>query len=164
MRRSVAHILVTLLMVSSLGAAPVPTQQVQRASGNVSKPKSKSSSPKTARRHRSAKKAFQVGRASWYGKRFHGKQTASGENYDMFQFTAAHRQLPLGSWVRVTNLRNARWVIVRVNDRGPIPPSRIIDLSYGAAQMLELRQKGVERVRLDVVTPETVAMNVGGVE
>jgi len=98
-----------------------------------------------------------VGRASWYGKQFHGRTTASGELYDMFQFTAAHRYLPLGTWVKVTNLRNGRWIMVRVNDRGPVPESRIIDLSYGAASMLEFRQKGVERVRLDVVTPQVVA-------
>jgi rare lipoprotein A len=89
---------------------------------------------------------------------FHGKATASGEPYDMFQFTAAHRQLPLGTWVKVTNLRNGRWVVVRINDRGPVPASRVIDLSYGAAAMLEFRRKGVERVRLDVLNPETVAM------
>src|SRR5258706_11829393 len=81
-------------------------------------------------------KPYQVGRASWYGKQFHGRTTASGEPYDMFQFTAAHRQLPLGTWVKVTNMHNGRWVMVRVNDRGPVPESRIIDLSYGAAEML----------------------------
>jgi rare lipoprotein A len=82
----------------------------------------------------------------------------------MFQFTAAHRYLPLGTWVKVTNLRNDRWVIVRVNDRGPVPESRIIDLSYGAAAMLEFRHAGVESVRLDIVTPQTVAatQNLGG--
>jgi rare lipoprotein A len=76
----------------------------------------------------------------------------------MFQLTAAHRQLPLGTWVKVTNLRNGKWVIVRINDRGPVPESRVIDLSYGAAQLLDLRARGVERVRLDIVTPEVVAM------
>jgi rare lipoprotein A len=82
----------------------------------------------------------------------------------MFQFTAAHRYLPLGTWVKVTNLRNGRWVMVRVNDRGPVPESRIIDLSYGAASILEFRHEGVERVRLDIVTPQMVAaaQSVGG--
>jgi rare lipoprotein A len=82
----------------------------------------------------------------------------------MFQFTAAHRYLPLGTWVKVTNLRNGRWVMVRVNDRGPVPESRIIDLSYGAASILEFRHEGVERVRLDIVSPQMVAavQNVGG--
>jgi rare lipoprotein A len=82
----------------------------------------------------------------------------------MFQFTAAHRYLPLGTWVKVTNLRNGKWVMVRINDRGPVPESRIIDLSYGAASMLEFRHEGVERVQLDLVTPQMVgaAQNVGG--
>ena len=82
----------------------------------------------------------------------------------MFQFTAAHRYLPLGTWVRVTNLRNGKWVTVRINDRGPVPENRILDLSYGAAAMLEFRHEGVERVRLDIVTPQMVAaaQDVGG--
>ncbi|HMK29412.1 MAG TPA: septal ring lytic transglycosylase RlpA family protein [Terriglobales bacterium] len=101
---------------------------------------------------------YQIGKASWYGKQFHGKETASGERYDMFQFTAAHRQLPLGTLVKVTNLRNGRSVIVRVNDRGPVPRSRIIDLSYGAARILELPGYGVETVQLDIVRPATVAL------
>jgi rare lipoprotein A len=79
----------------------------------------------------------------------------------MFQFTAAHRQLPLGTWVRVTNLRNGRSITVRVNDRGPYVGNRIIDLSYGAAQMLDLRARGTEKVRLDIVNGEEVARNVG---
>jgi len=82
----------------------------------------------------------------------------------MFQFTAAHRYLPLGTWVKVTNLRNGRWLMVRVNDRGPVPENRIIDLSYGAAAMLEFRHAGVEQVRLDIVSAQMVAatQNMGG--
>jgi rare lipoprotein A len=71
----------------------------------------------------------------------------------MYQFTAAHRQLPLGTWVRVTNLKNGRWVVVRINDRGPVPANRIIDLSLGVAQLLGFRDRGIARVRLDVVQP-----------
>jgi rare lipoprotein A len=78
----------------------------------------------------------------------------------MFQFTAAHRQLPLGTWVRVTNLRNGRSITVRVNDRGPYVGNRIIDLSYGAAQMLGVRAAGTEKVRLDIVNGEEVARNI----
>lgn len=129
-----------LVTVATAGAAPA-------TEGPKSK---KSSSPKRA-------KPYQMGKASWYGKPFHGHTTASGEPYDMFQFTAAHRELPLGTWVKVTNLRNDRWVMVRINDRGPVPPNRIIDLSYGAAAMLEFRHEGVERVRLDIVKPQMVA-------
>ena len=100
----------------------------------------------------------QVGTASWYGKRFHGRQTASGDTYDMFQFTAASRTIPLGTLVKVTNLRNGKWVIVKVNDRGPYVGHRVMDVSYGAAQMMGFRQRGLERVRLEVINPETVAM------
>jgi rare lipoprotein A len=101
---------------------------------------------------------YQIGKASWYGKHFHGKKTASGEPYNMFQFTAAHPALPLGTMVKVTNLHNGLSVVVRVNDRGPVPKSRIIDLSYGAAEILGLRAGGIERVRLDVVEPQSVAL------
>jgi rare lipoprotein A len=84
----------------------------------------------------------------------------------MYDMTAAHLKLPMGSYVRVTNLRNGRAVVVRVNDRGPIVPGRIIDLSYGAAQALQFKQRGLQRVRLDLVNPrelkpdyQTVAYN-----
>jgi rare lipoprotein A len=100
----------------------------------------------------------QVGTASWYGKKFHGRQTASGDTYDMFQFTAASRTLPLGTVVKVTNLRNGKWVIVKVNDRGPYVGHRIMDVSYGAAQMMGFRQRGLERVRLEVIEPEQFAL------
>jgi rare lipoprotein A len=98
---------------------------------------------------------YQVGTASWYGEYFVGKPTASGEDFDMYDMTAAHPTLPLGSYVRVTNLRNGRAVVVKVNDRGPVVPGRIIDLSYGAAQVLQFEQRGVQRVRLDLVKPRT---------
>ena len=137
--------MVAICLVTTMGAAP--------GTGSA-KPKDK----KTPKATQSDSKPYQIGRASWYGKQFDGRTTASGEPYDMFQFTAAHRQLPLGTWVKVTNLRNGKWVIVRINDRGPVPASRIIDLSYGAAQILDLRARGVEKVRLDIVTPEVVAM------
>jgi len=102
-------------------------------------------------------KTYQIGKASWYGRAFHGKTTASGEPYDMFTLTAAHRRLPLGTWVKVTNLRNQKSVVVRINDRGPVPQSRIIDLSFEAATLLDLRARGVGRVRLDILEPQTVA-------
>jgi rare lipoprotein A len=129
-------------------------------SAEAARPKDSDSKPaaKAVRAHPRIHPPYQVGRASWYGKHFHGKMTASGEPYNMFQFTAAHPSLPLGTRVKVTNLHNGRWVIVRVNDRGPVPKSRIIDLSYGAAQILGLRCQGVERVRLDLVQPTEVAL------
>ena len=96
-------------------------------------------------------KAYQVGTASWYGEDFDGKLTASGEPFNMYDMTAAHLTLPLGTFVKVTNLRNRRVVIVRINDRGPIVPGRIIDVSYSAAKMLKFQAQGTQRVRLDVV-------------
>jgi len=101
----------------------------------------------------------QVGKASWYGRIFQHKKTASGEPYDMNQFTAAHRTLPLGSWVKVTDLKTDRSVVVRINDRGPVLKNRIIDLSYSAAKMLGMG--GVDRVQLDVLEPSLIAQNEG---
>lgn len=99
-------------------------------------------------------RAYQVGEASWYGDMFQGKATASGEDYDMHDFTAAHRELPLGTLVKVTNLSNHKTVVVRVNDRGPMTPGRIIDLSYGAACRIGMHQNGLQKVRIDIVKPQ----------
>ncbi len=76
----------------------------------------------------------------------------------MHDFTAAHPTLPIGCWVRVTNLRNGRTVVLRINDRGPIVPGRIIDVSYSAARALEFKTQGLQRVRLDIVQPQTQTM------
>ncbi len=86
--------------------------------------------------------------ASWYGPKFHGKLSASGEVYNMYDFTAAHKILPLGTYVLVQNLENGRQVIVRINDRGPFVKGRCIDLSYAAAKALGMLKKGVARVRI----------------
>lgn len=94
---------------------------------------------------------YQIGRASWYGKLFQGHQTASGEDFDMNQMTCAHRSLPMGSLVKVTNLRNNKSVIVRVNDRGPVPHNRVIDLSFAAAKLLGFGGRGTAPVRIDLV-------------
>ncbi len=94
------------------------------------------------------------GNASWYGSKFHGRRTSSGETYDMYALTAAHRSLPLPTYVRVTNLDNGRETVVRVNDRGPFHPERIIDLSYGAALKLGFADSGTARVRVRALTPE----------
>jgi rare lipoprotein A len=94
------------------------------------------------------------GLASWYGRKFHGRRTASGEVYDMYAMTAAHRTLPLPSYVRVSNPANGRSVIVRVNDRGPFTKDRIIDLSYTAAQKLGVF--GVARVEIVRITPDEI--------
>jgi rare lipoprotein A (peptidoglycan hydrolase) len=92
-----------------------------------------------------------VGKASWYGHDFHGRRTASGETYNMNAMTAAHRSLPFGTCVRVTNLENGQSVIVKINDRGPFIYDRIIDLSYGSAKKIGLCQSGVARVKVELV-------------
>ena len=103
-------------------------------------------------------KPYETGKASWYGGLFQGKATASGEDYDMYDFTAAHRELPLGTFVKVTNLKNQKSVVVRVNDRGPVTPGRIIDLSYSAARSLGMHQNGLQKVRIDIVEPRTAEL------
>lgn len=104
----------------------------------------------------------QVGKASWYGSHFQGKETASGEAFDMYDLTAAHRNLPMGSLVRVTNLANGSYVTVRINDRGPVYRSRIIDLSYKAAKILGLSSAGVQKVRLEMIAaPVEMAAQTG---
>jgi rare lipoprotein A len=95
----------------------------------------------------------QSGVASWYGRRFHGQRTASGESYDMYAMTAAHPTLPIPSYARVTNLANGRSVVVRVNDRGPFHASRIIDLSYSAAYKLGFIDAGSARVEVEAIVP-----------
>ena len=94
---------------------------------------------------------YQVGTASWYGEYFEGRPTASGEPYNMYDLTAAHPTLPLGTYVKVTNLKNRRAVVVRINDRGPYVDGRIIDVSYSAATVLKFQTQGIQHVRLDVV-------------
>lgn len=98
----------------------------------------------------------QRGVGSWYGKKFHGQKTASGEIYDMFKMTAAHPTLPIPSYVRVTNLRNGRKVIVRINDRGPFHAARIIDLSYTAALKLDLLRGGSAELEVERLLPDEI--------
>lgn len=102
----------------------------------------------------SAKDYSERGLASWYGAKFNGRTTSSGEIYDMCAFTAAHKTLPLPSFVRVTNLDNGRSLIVRVNDRGPFHAGRVIDLSYAAAVRLGVDRTGTARVELRAITGE----------
>lgn len=91
------------------------------------------------------------GVASWYGSKFHGRKTSNGEVYNMYAMTAAHKTLPMNTMVRVTNLKNNRQIVVRINDRGPFVKSRIIDLSKEAAQRIDMIQHGTAPVRLDVI-------------
>src|SRR3974390_1550645 len=152
MLRVLSQAALVLLLTTVLGAAP----------DNNKTPDSNQGTPGQAQETIPPipAKKVQVGKASWYGRLFQHKTTASGEPYDMHDFTAAHRTLPLGSWVKVTNLKNEKSFMVRINDRGPVMKSRILDLSYGAAMILGLGDDGVAKVRLDVIETPTVAINI----
>jgi len=162
MNRVLSSMAAALVMAATATAAPVPAHiQAPKAPSKTLPKATKPGQPKgKATSSKVEQKPYQVGVASWYGKQFHGRTTASGEDFDMFELTAAHRELPLGTYVKVTNLSNGKSIIVRVNDRGPYVEGRIMDLSYSAARMIGFRN-GVERVRLDVVKPQTVAVARG---
>ena len=106
----------------------------------------------TAVASNSVSKFKQIGLASWYGRKFHGRKTASGETFDMNGLTAAHRSLPLNCYVKVTNKTNGKSVVVKVNDRGPFHGNRVMDLSYGAAKQLGITSKGVGNVSIERVS------------
>jgi rare lipoprotein A (peptidoglycan hydrolase) len=165
MTRVLSILAVACFIATNVGAAPVhdhlkpqaKTSTDPKVTNSSNTPRSNQpSKTATAKKRKAPAKAYQVGMASWYGKQFHGRTTASGEDFDMFELTAAHKKLPLGSYVKVTNLRNGKWVIVRVNDRGPYVGTRIMDLSYSAARMLNFRD-GVEPIRIDLIDPPAVA-------
>ena len=157
MRNQIAHGLASVLLVVSLGAAQGPTSSESKDTQSTTPRTAATGSQFGSRAKANHHLPYQVGTASWYGEYFEGRTTASGEPYNMHDLTAAHPTLPLGSWVRVTNLRNGRVVYVRINDRGPIVPGRIIDLSYGAAEVLHFENKGLQRVRLDLASPREAA-------
>jgi rare lipoprotein A len=92
------------------------------------------------------------GKASWYGKPFHGRLTANGERYDMYKMTAAHRTYAMNTIVKVTNLKNKKTITVRINDRGPFYHTRDIDLSYAAAKRLGMDKKGIEKIKIEVIS------------
>ena len=106
--------------------------------------------------HSSARGYRERGVASWYGMKFHGRPTANGEIFDVYGATAAHRSLPIPTYVRVTNLENDRTVILRVNDRGPFHPERLIDISYGAALQLGFAERGTATVLIESLEPAEV--------
>src|SRR5208282_3916597 len=150
MRGRIAHGLMIAFLVVGLGAAQGPNN----SEASSAQTRAVQAKPET-RNHNGKNQPYQIGTASWYGEYFVGRPTASGEDFDMYDMTAAHPTLPLGTYVRVTNLRNGRVVVVKINDRGPVVPGRIIDLSFGAAQVLQFEQRGLQQVRLDLVTPRT---------
>jgi rare lipoprotein A len=152
MRRRIAHGLAIAFLIVGLGAAQGPNISEAKPA-----PVSSVQAKSEVRKQVGKTKPYQVGTASWYGQSFQGKPTASGEPYEMYDMTAASLTLPMGSYVKVTNLRNGKAVVVRINDRGPVVPGRIIDLSYGAAQALQMKAHGLQRVRLDLVQSTSVA-------
>lgn len=106
---------------------------------------------KTYEVHKGLTEYSQQGVASWYGEKFHGHDTSNGEQFDVYQFSAAHKSLPLPSYVRVTNLDNNKSLVVRVNDRGPFHGDRLIDLSYAAAVRLGFAKQGTANVKVDLL-------------
>src|ERR1700756_4810173 len=148
MRRRIAHGLAIAFLIVGLGAAQGPNISEAKPA-----PVSSVQAKSEVRKQVGKTKPYQVGTASWYGQSFQGKPTASGEPHQMYDMTAASLTLPMGSYVKVTNLRNGKAVVVRINDRGPVVPGRIIDLSYGAAQALQFKRRGLQWVRLDLVNP-----------
>lgn len=145
---------------SSRDNAPSKQVDVSKIPNAVPKyePKSRYGNPKSyvvfGKRYyvmESSKGYVEKGIASWYGTKFHGRRTSSGETYDMYAMTAAHKNLPLPSYVKVTNLNNGKSVVVKVNDRGPFHENRIIDLSYTAAIKLDIVKKGTGLVEVEVV-------------
>ena len=173
MTRVLTQMALACLLASTLGAAPGQKTSDSRAKDT---PHSPVASATTGSAHQSVTlkakaskvavvpkkseaKPYQVGNASWYGELFQGRETASGETYDMYRYTAAHMQLPLGTWVKVTNLKNDKFVIVRINDRGPVTPGRIIDLSYTAAKSINMAGRGVAKVRVDVIPSPAAGPN-----
>lgn len=162
-------LLLVVLLVSACGTssdrqdgAPKDSQDVSRVPDAVprSEPPSRSGNPKSyvvwGKRYTtiSSSAGFRErGIASWYGKKFHGRRTSSGETYDMYAMTAAHKNLPLPTYVKVRNLENGRSVVVRVNDRGPFHQGRVIDLSYTAASKLGIVGRGTGQVEVTALPP-----------
>ena len=153
MRRRLAEGLAVVLSVASLGAGAASRPSSLEAAKVTQPLVIETGGHKTRRTNSPKSKAYQAGTASWYGQQFEGRQTASGEPFEMRDFTAAHPSLPLGSFVKVTNLRNGKVVVVRINDRGPFVDDRIIDVSYNAARALGFKERGVQNVRLDLYQP-----------
>ncbi|MGD0507451.1 MAG: septal ring lytic transglycosylase RlpA family protein [Terriglobales bacterium] len=156
--RRLAEGLAVLLSIASLGAGAASGPSSLEAAKVTAPPVIATSGHKTRKTNSPKSMPYQVGTASWYGEYFQGRTTASGEPFDMRDFTAAHPCLPLGTFVKVTNLRNGKAVVVRINDRGPVVDGRIIDLSRNAASALGFKERGLQTVRLDLYQPTDVAL------
>jgi rare lipoprotein A len=166
-------LLIVLVLVNGCSVDPVVDGAPERAEVNIAaipdavpryEPRTRAGNPSSyevlGKRYVTLKdsKGFrQRGVASWYGTKFHGRKTANGETYNMYAMTAAHKTLPIPSYVRVTNLNNQRSVVVRVNDRGPFHGGRIIDLSYAAASKLGITRTGTGYVEIEALEPGQTA-------
>ena len=153
----VAAIALSLILTgcaTSRPASPTPQSEAKPETKPEAKPEARPA-PRPEAKPEPGPGGGQTGEASWYGEPHHGRPTASGEIYDMYQLTAAHRTLPLGTRVLVTNLKNGRAVEVRINDRGPSVEGRIIDLSFAAAKELGAVPSGTIPVRIRVISQPT---------
>ena len=150
-RKFAAGFLVMSMALSASAKDGLPTGPAPPASGPAPPSTSAKSKAMVKPRH-----WYQTGVASWYGTKFQGRTTAGGERFDMNLMTCAHRSLPMGTWLRVTNLKNHKTAFVRVNDRGPVPEDRIVDLSYAAAQSLGLA--GLGQVKLEPISSSDPAL------
>jgi rare lipoprotein A len=161
-------------LLAGCAAPPPPRQPAAKKSpvSTPSKPPDQARKPATQKSYKVMGKWYhpvaradgftQTGKASWYGKKFHGRKTANGERYDMYGLSAAHKTLPLGTWVRVNNRDNGRTLDVRINDRGPFVRGRIIDLSYGAAKKLGVVGPGTANVQLIALGNRVAAAQSAG--
>ena len=160
MMNNLLYSLFVLIIILSCVASPryssdssktSPKNKASKSAKNTSK-----SSPNDYRRYSSnsnskIKNDIITGISSWYGPNFHGKLTANGEVFDQYGVTAAHKTLPLGTVVRVTNLENDKSVILRINDRGPYVDDRVLDCSYGAAKKLDFMEEGTANVKIRII-------------
>lgn len=158
--------LISLMAGCSSNRGPAPSETVPPApSEPKAKPPSKTTVPATQRPYTidgieyipisSADGFIQTGVASWYGDKFHGRKTSNGEIYNMYDMTAAHKTLPMNTWVSVHNLENDRKIVVRINDRGPFVAGRIIDLSYTGAKEIGIAELGTAKVRVTALGEAT---------
>ena len=138
----------------------IPSVESQPAAITPRSPETQEASPPAALPTPAPSTIIETGLASWYGAKHHGKRTASGEIFDQKKFTAAHRTLPWGSIVKVTNLDNGKSVEVRINDRGPFTKGRIIDLSRAAARAVGMLESGVSPVRMEVLSPRELSSDL----
>ncbi len=152
-RKFAAGFLVMSMALSASAKDGNPTGPPPPATGKAPPSTSTKSKSMAKPRH-----WYQTGVASWYGTKFQGRTTAGGERFDMNRMTCAHRSLPMGTWLRVTNLKNHKTAFVRVNDRGPVPEDRIVDLSYAAAQAVGLA--GLGQVKLEPISSSDPALSL----